>query len=357
MMTQPPHLLSRTALHLINSGPEDEAAARALGFGAVVVGDEVPASSASTMTHFLAVDAARCRLEQLPLAHMLGAADEDPLVGVRLEDDVATDAQRWQLSPELTLEPLAQVSVGPDAPPMANAGLVPAGFVAQRLTGDGALHPEKLRALLSEPHSEALTGLQAYPVAQFAPGQTYAKARKAVFLDRDGIINVDSGYGHRPEDFAWVKGVVEFLRAMQDEGWSLVILTNQAGVAKGKFDWQTATGYHDYIVQQLAGAGIEILASELCPFHAEGSVARYRQPSILRKPQPGMALRLASRGHLALDRSVMIGDKDSDRLRLPGLRPYILQGRYELKQPAYTSFADIRAALQHDRTHQGKDMP
>lgn len=320
-------LPSTTTLWLRDASEADAIKAQKIGFKKVVsitAGEALP----TEVGNHLLVDARNASVEQLPLDHLLKyAADQEaPVIGVHLNEQPTQGEPKWQMNAELRLEEMGEQGA-------CQAALTPAGVVA----GHGT--PEDLRQWLTNPRGAA----RGYPLAKPAAGNE--KSRKAVFLDRDGVINVDTGYGHRPEDFAFVPGVVEFLRRLQADDWQLVILTNQAGVAKGKFPMQVAEDYHRYITDQLAAEGITILASELCPYHADGSVAAYRAASIFRKPQPGMALKLASAHSLALDQSIMIGDKDSDRLRLPGLTPYIIKGRYPLKLPHYHSFADILAAL------------
>lgn len=272
-------------------------------------------------------------LAMLPLDHLLPYAFRaaSPLVGLRYDPHRSS----MQMNADLTI---AAHDDGGACP----AGLVPAGIAAIRAEGPAEL--QAALALVQSPKLGLKAKVRGYPLALAGP---YDPSRKAIFLDRDGVINVDSGYGHKPEDFQFVPGAVEFLQQRQAEGWRLVILTNQAGVAKGKFSLAVAEDYHRYIVGRLKAEGVAILASALCPYHQEGSVAAYRGASILRKPQPGMALSLASEQRLALPHSIMIGDKDSDRLRLPGLTPYILKGRYALDAalPHYDSFAAIAAAL------------
>lgn len=359
-----PKLLQQCSLWLLGTSTRHEEPT--LGFGHVQAGhsDELLAEwgsagkGATATTYHLLLDTTRLSLDQLPLAAFAAAAFSEPalagdflpLEGVRLAGCGPSFgpswSPSWRLSAELTLELAAEVAAQSGFP---DATLVSAGLRAVTASSYDQLAKELKSFLECSPKQPegCVKSLRGYPLPSFAEGNSYADSRPAVFLDRDGIINVDTGYGHRPEDFSFVPGVVEFLKALQADGWPLVIITNQAGVAKGKFSMKVAEDYHSYVVSRLADEGIEILASELCPFHKDGSVEDYRKASILRKPQPGMALRLASRHNLRLEGSVMIGDKDSDRLRLQGMTPYIVQGRYDLDPELshYTSFADILAAI------------
>lgn len=340
-MTTTLWLHSRSAA-LASAASSEARTTSAASFAAVEVG---PPSGAIATRRHLAVDLDKIAIDQLPLRHLLSYCSGDgssacahPIVGLRLERKSAS-AEGWQLAADLTIE-AHQPSVAREGASCTGT-LVPAGFVAFEASSPAEVN-EGL-ALLTGP-AGAIAGKRGYVAAL---GSAYDERRKAVLLDRDGVINVDTGYGHRPEDFQWVPGVLPFLRTLQSAGWQLVIVTNQAGVAKGKFPMAVAEDYHRYIVAQLASEGVTILASALCPYHKDGSEAAYRCASIYRKPMPGMALQLAEDHRLALQDSIMIGDKDSDRLRLPGLRPFIIQGRYPLseQQPHYQNFAEILAAL------------
>ena len=136
--------------------------------------------------------------------------------------------------------------------------------------------------------------------------------RKACFLDRDGVVNVDVGYLHRAEDFAFVPGAVSALARLQAAGWALVVVTNQSGIARGFFteaDFQRLTGH---MRATLAAAGIQLDAVLHCPHLPDATVPAYRQVCACRKPAPGMLLQAAATLGLDLAASVLVGDKASD---------------------------------------------
>ncbi len=135
---------------------------------------------------------------------------------------------------------------------------------------------------------------------------------KAAFIDRDGVINEERHYVHRIEDFVILPGVVEGLTLLRNAGYKLVIVTNQAGIARGYYDESTMHRLHDHLRVLLAGHGITLDAIEFCPHHPQGSVSAYAIACDCRKPEPGMLLQAASRLGIDLDQSVLIGDKDSD---------------------------------------------
>jgi D-glycero-D-manno-heptose 1,7-bisphosphate phosphatase len=137
--------------------------------------------------------------------------------------------------------------------------------------------------------------------------------RPAAFLDRDGVLIIDSGYPHRPDQLVLIPGAAEAVKRLNDAGYVTVIVTNQSGVARGLFSEETMHGFNAQLVQRLAEGGGRIDAVYACPFHAEAVEARYRHPDHPdRKPNPGMLLRATAEHHLDPARSLMIGDKGSD---------------------------------------------
>lgn len=135
---------------------------------------------------------------------------------------------------------------------------------------------------------------------------------KAAFIDRDGVINEERHYVHRIEDFVLLPGVVEGLARLRDAGYLLVVITNQAGIARGYYN-RTAVDYlHAHLRGLLAGHGIALDAVYLCPHHPQGSVPGLAIECDCRKPAPGLLLQAARDFDLDLATSVMIGDKISD---------------------------------------------
>ena len=154
------------------------------------------------------------------------------------------------------------------------------------------------------------------------------KLRKALFLDRDGIINEDVRYAHTPEQIRFCDGIFEFCRIALEKGYLLLVMTNQAGVAKGHFTEEQVVALHEWMAGQFADHDIPITAFYYCPYHKDGVVERYRRDDPCRKPKPGMFLRAAREYGIDLSRSLMIGDKTSDRIELPELRSVIVRSGY-----------------------------
>jgi len=115
----------------------------------------------------------------------------------------------------------------------------------------------------------------------------------AVFLDRDGVINVDHGYTHRVADLQFVPGSVAAMQRLQGAGWRLVVVTNQSGIARGLFTEDDYTRFTARLRSELQSAGVGLDAVLHCPHLPDATVAAYRQLCDCRKPAPGMLLRAA----------------------------------------------------------------
>lgn len=135
----------------------------------------------------------------------------------------------------------------------------------------------------------------------------------AVFLDRDGVLIVDSGYPHREEHLVLIPGAADAVRRLNALGYLVVIVTNQSGVARGLFSEDQMKAFNDLLVRRLAAKGARIGAVYACPFHSEAEDPRWFHPDHPdRKPNPGMILRAAADHGIDLSRSFLIGDRQSD---------------------------------------------
>lgn len=135
---------------------------------------------------------------------------------------------------------------------------------------------------------------------------------KVAFLDRDGVINVDAGYTYNIEDFQFVRGTFQALGRLQDLGFKIVVVTNQAGIAKGLFTERQYENLTNYYVTALAGEGIEVLDVFYCPHHVHSKLELYRRDCDSRKPGTGMFLRALNKYDIDLDASIMVGDRVTD---------------------------------------------
>lgn len=138
--------------------------------------------------------------------------------------------------------------------------------------------------------------------------------RRAVFLDRDGVLNQDRGHVSRPDDFEWMPGVMHALRALQRAGWALVVTTNQSGIARGLYGPAEYENLTAWMHSELALHGVTLDGVYHCPHLPDAPLAAWRRHCDCRKPAPGMLRRAARDLDLDLSACVMVGDKPSDML-------------------------------------------
>jgi D-glycero-D-manno-heptose 1,7-bisphosphate phosphatase len=136
--------------------------------------------------------------------------------------------------------------------------------------------------------------------------------QKALFLDRDGVVNVEVGYLHRAEEVRFVEGIFSLCRTAIKLGYRLIVVTNQAGIARGYYTEADFHALMDFIQTKLRAEQIELDAVYHCPFHPEHGVDQYKREHEDRKPGTGMLRRGAREFNLSLIDSVMIGDRCSD---------------------------------------------
>jgi D-glycero-D-manno-heptose 1,7-bisphosphate phosphatase len=136
--------------------------------------------------------------------------------------------------------------------------------------------------------------------------------KKAVFLDRDGTINVERGFVHRIEDFEFVDGAAELIGRLNREGYLVVVVTNQSGVARGLYTEEDVKVLHRYIDRELAKSEAHIDRFYYCPHHPEAPLSNYRKNCACRKPKPGLLLQAIAELDIDPEVSYMIGDRARD---------------------------------------------
>lgn len=141
---------------------------------------------------------------------------------------------------------------------------------------------------------------------------TVPARHRAVFLDRDGTLNVEKDYLYRPEDFVFIDGAPEAVRRLQQAGFKVIVVTNQSGVARGYFGPDAVEGLHRHIQELLAAYETQIDAFYYCPHHPQYGNEAFRLDCDCRKGKPGMLLQAAREHALDLAGSYMVGDKAAD---------------------------------------------
>ena len=134
----------------------------------------------------------------------------------------------------------------------------------------------------------------------------------ALFLDRDGVINVDRAYVYRPEDFEFIDGIFDLCRRARQQDYLIFVITNQAGIARGLYTEDDFLSLTQWMCEAFASAGAAIDKVYFCPFHAEHGIGKYKLDSPFRKPAPGMILQAAQEFNVDLARSVLVGDMETD---------------------------------------------
>ncbi len=135
---------------------------------------------------------------------------------------------------------------------------------------------------------------------------------KALFLDRDGVINVDKHHVYKIEDCEFIDGIFDLCRKAKSDGYLIIVVTNQAGIAKGKYTEEDYFKFRDYVHKEFKKQGCPIDAEYFCPYHTEAVIEKYCKDSYDRKPNPGMILKAQHDFDIDLNQSILIGDKQSD---------------------------------------------
>ena len=164
---------------------------------------------------------------------------------------------------------------------------------------------------------------------------------KAVFFDRDGVLNKDVDYLYKIDDLRWIEGAREAVAYLTQLGYKVFIVTNQSGIARGYYTVADMQRLHEHMQRKIAASGGKIEKIYYCPHHPEGSVAEYTCVCDCRKPKPGMLLQAFSEYDIDREQSFLIGDgkRDVEAAEAAGIKGYLFQGgsllefvKYILKQ-------------------------
>jgi len=168
--------------------------------------------------------------------------------------------------------------------------------------------------------------------------------RPAVYLDRDGTINVEKDYLYKIEDFEFIPGAPEAIKRLKDAGFLVVVVTNQSGVARGYYTLEDVERLHVYLSTCLVKYNAAVDGYYVCPHHPDEGSGELTMDCACRKPKPGMLLDAAADLGVDLHRSWMVGDKvaDVEAGSEAGVRPLMVATGYGLK---------AQASMQHDSVH------
>lgn len=136
---------------------------------------------------------------------------------------------------------------------------------------------------------------------------------KAIFLDRDGTLNIDYGYVHEIDQFHFIEGSIEALQQLKQMGYLLVLVTNQSGIARGYFSEQQFLQLTEWMDWSLADRGVDLDGIYYCPHHPDG-IGEFKQDCDCRKPKAGMLNQAIKELKIDSARSIMIGDKMEDMI-------------------------------------------
>lgn len=170
--------------------------------------------------------------------------------------------------------------------------------------------------------------------------------RPAIFFDRDGTLNFDDGYTHRPSDLRWIEGAKELINACNYNEVLIFVVTNQSGVARGFYPEEAIKNFHERMSIELRASGAWIDDFAYCPHHPAALIKRYLVDCTCRKPGTGMLQRLVEKWPVDLSKSLMVGDRDTDiecarRFGIPGLK-YTSGSIFELVAPILTTMISVK---------------
>jgi D-glycero-D-manno-heptose 1,7-bisphosphate phosphatase len=164
---------------------------------------------------------------------------------------------------------------------------------------------------------------------------------KVAFLDRDGVINKEVNYLYRIEDLCYVPGSLLAMKHLNKIGFKIIIVTNQAGIAKGYFSDSEYQIFTKHLQDDLKKNGIEILKIYYCPHHPDAKIKKYQCSCTCRKPKPGMLLKSIRTHSVDIKRSFLVGDKVTDVLagKAVGLNKcFLVESGHKLEKSNYENF-------------------
>ena len=153
---------------------------------------------------------------------------------------------------------------------------------------------------------------------------------KALFLDRDGVINKNIGYVYTKEKFIWLKNVKKAIKYAYDNKYKIIVVTNQSGVARGLYSENDVVNLHKNINKELKNLRCKIHDFFYCPYHPKYGNIKYKIDSFLRKPNPGMIFKAVKKWNIDINKSLMIGDNKSDLIAAKRSNLRFVKKKYNL---------------------------
>ena len=154
--------------------------------------------------------------------------------------------------------------------------------------------------------------------------------KKAVFLDRDGVINKDTGYVGFIDELIWIPGAKKAIADLNQKGWSVFVVTNQSGIARGYFTEKDVQKLHEYMHAEINKVGGIVTKFYYCPCLKGAKIKKYDKDSLLRKTNPGMILKAMEEYSIDKEKSFLIGDsiRDLQAANNAGIRGYLFNEKY-----------------------------
>lgn len=148
---------------------------------------------------------------------------------------------------------------------------------------------------------------------------------KCLFLDRDGVINIDYGYVYKISDFKFREGIFKVLKSSKNLGFKIIIVTNQGGIGRGLYTSIDFYNLNNYMLSEFKENSIIIDDVFFCPFHPQKGLGNFKRNSFFRKPNPGMLIHAINKHKIDINKSLMIGDNNTDNIaaKQAGINNYI----------------------------------
>ena len=167
---------------------------------------------------------------------------------------------------------------------------------------------------------------------------------KALFLDRDGVVNYDYGYVHSVKNLEFIEGIFDICKIAKALDYSVIIITNQSGIGRGYYSEETFRRFMEYILSSFDMRGVTITDYYYCPYHSEKGIGKFKKESYFRKPNPGMIYKAAFDYSISLPHSLLIADKmtDIEAGNRAGIGRNILLNRKSLARKGNIEHSEIK---------------